>query len=72
MKVGLLAVDTTPQLPCELTVGKFISSYWEQDDIDFSEIDYWAAWDSHGNVHKLREASRLRQWKSVRQQKRMA
>ena len=68
--LGLVAVDTTPQLPCELTEGKFVSSYWEQGDIDFSKIDYWAAWDSRGNVHKLREASRFKHWKSVRQQKR--
>jgi hypothetical protein len=68
--LGLVAVNTTPQLPCELTEGKFVSSYWEQDDIDFSEIDYWATWDSHGNIHKCQEASRFRHWKSVRQQKR--
>lgn len=68
--LGLVAIDTTPQLPCELTEGKFVTSNWPQDGIDFSTIDYWAAWDSHGNVHKLREASRWKHWKSVRQQRR--
>ncbi len=61
---GFVAVDTTPALPCEITEGKFINSYWDQADIDFSKIDYWAAWDSAGRVHMVREASRFRHWKS--------
>jgi hypothetical protein len=66
---GLVAVQTVPLLPCELTEGKFVNSHWNQSDLDFSKIDYWAAWDSRGKVHKLREASRFEHWKSVRQQK---
>jgi hypothetical protein len=67
---NLVAVDSTPQLPCELTEGKYVVSKWDQADLDFSTIDYWAAWDSRGEVHKLREASRFKHWKSLRQQKR--
>ena len=67
---SLAAVDTQPQLPKEITEGQYITSNWPQDEIDFSTIDYWAAWDSHGRVHKLREASRFEHWKSIHQQKR--
>jgi hypothetical protein len=62
---GLVAAETQPPLPCELTEGRYVTSLWPQEDIDFSTIDYWAAWDSHGRVHKLREASRFKHWKSV-------
>jgi hypothetical protein len=60
----LVAIDTNPTLPCELSEGKYVTSLWPQSDLDFSRIDYWAAWDSKGNIHKLREASLLKHWKS--------
>ena len=28
--------------------GQYIVSFWPQVDLDFSTIDYWAAWDSSG------------------------
>jgi hypothetical protein len=64
-----VAIDSRPPLPCEITEGKYITSIWDQDDIDFSTIDYWAAWDSRRKVHKLREASLFKHWKSVVRQK---
>ena len=67
----LAGIDSQPQLPCEIREGQFISSYWEQAGLDFSKIDYWAAWDSHDKVHKLPEASKFKHWKSVFQQRRM-
>lgn len=67
---NFVAVDSQPQMPSEITEGKYIESYWDQADLDFSTIDYWAAWDSHGRIYKRQEASRFRHWKSVRQQKR--
>ena len=69
---GLVAVETNPALPCELTEGRYVTSLWPQADIDFSAIDYWAAWDSQGRVHRLQEASRVRHWKSIFQRKRSA
>ncbi len=62
---GLVAVETQPPLPCEITEGRYITSLWPQADIDFSTIDYWAAWDSSGRVYRLREASRLKHWRST-------
>ena len=58
-------LDSQPQLPCEITEGKYITSYWDQADLDFSTIDYWAAWDSHGRVYKLQQASWFKHWKSA-------
>jgi hypothetical protein len=67
--LSLVAVDTQPQLPCEITEGKYITSIWPQAELDFSTIDYWAAWDSHGKKYKVQEASLLSHCKSVRQLK---
>lgn len=67
---NFVAVDSRPPLPCEITEGKFIRSIWDQEGIDFSSIDYWAAWDSRDKVHKLRESSLLKHWMSVLRQKR--
>jgi hypothetical protein len=67
---NLVALDTNPRTPCELTEGKYVTSFWEQSDLDFSHIDYWAAWDSRGKMHKVKEASWVKHWKSVVQQKR--
>lgn len=61
---SIAAIDSQPQLPCEITEGKYIMSIWDQADVDFSTIDYWAAWDSHRRVHRLQEASWLKHWKS--------
>jgi hypothetical protein len=64
-----VATDNRPPLPCEITEGQFVTSIWDQKDIDFSTIDYWAGWDSRDKIHKLREASLLKHWKSGWQQK---
>src|SRR5713101_615251 len=63
-------LDSQPQLPCEITEGKYITSYWDQADLDLSTIDYWAAWDSHGRVYKLQQASWFKHWKSAIQLRR--
>lgn len=63
---NLAGVDSQPQLPCELTEGKYITSYWNQDDLDFSTIDYWTARDSRGKEYRLYEASHWQHWKSLR------
>lgn len=67
---GLVAAETNPRLPCEITEGRYITSLWPQADMDFSAIDYWAAWDSNGRVYRLPEASRLKHWRSIFQMKR--
>jgi hypothetical protein len=69
-KKAFVAVDTTPQLPCEITGGKFITTVLDEADIDFSAIDYWFVYDSHGRTHKLQEASWIKHWKSMIQRKR--
>lgn len=66
----LAGIESQPQLPCELKEGQFVSSYWPQDELDFSIIDYWAVWDSTDHAYMLREASRFKHWKSVFQQRR--
>ena len=66
---NLLARDTRPQVPYELTEGRFIVSFWDQTFLDFSRIDRWEVWDSHDHLHQVPEASRFKHWKSVFQRK---
>jgi len=67
---SFVAVDSQPQLPCEITEGKYIASFWDQADLDFSTIDYWAAWDSHDRMYKVQEASWFKHLRSIIQLKR--
>jgi hypothetical protein len=68
--LNFVVPDSQPRLPCEITEGKFVKGIINQAGLDFSTIDYWGAWDSHGRVHKLREASWAKHWKSRFQRKR--
>ncbi len=65
----LVAVETSPVLPAEITERKYIENLWPQEEFDFCTIDDWVAWDSHGREHKLREATWYKHWKSTRQRK---
>jgi hypothetical protein len=66
---NLVFPDTRPALPCELTEGKYVTVVVDQEGVDFSTIDYWAAWDSHDRLHQKREASWFSHVKSRLQQK---
>lgn len=66
---NFVVIDSRPPLPCEITEGKYITSIWDQKDIPFETIDYWAAWDSQGRIHRVQEASRFKHWKSAIQRK---
>ncbi len=66
---NLVVVDSRPQMPCEISEGKYVTSIWDQAGIPFSTIDYWAVWDSYGKDHRLQEASWFKHWKSVVQRK---
>ena len=67
--LSLAMMDTIPQLPREITEGKFIKGYLPQNDLNFSAIDYWESRDSHERIYKVREASLLKHWKSIVQWK---
>lgn len=66
----LLSPNAQPPLPCDITEGKYIDSFLDQNDINFATIDYWYALDSYGREYKTREASLLKHWKSKRQRQR--
>jgi hypothetical protein len=65
-----ITVDNRPQLPNEITEGKYITTIVDETNIDFSTIDCWAAWDSHGRMFRLQQASWLQHWKSEFQRRR--
>ena len=68
--LNFVAMDSLPQLPSQITEGQYITSMIDQAGLDFMFIDYWAAWDSHGGIHKKRAASLFKHWKSEFQLKR--
>ena len=45
-------------------------SIWDQQGVDFSTIDYWAVWDSHDRIYKIREASWFKHMKSTFERRR--
>ena len=61
--------DTRPALPCEITEGKYVTVVVDREGIDFATIDYWAAWDSHDRLYKVREASWFKHLRSRFRQK---
>jgi hypothetical protein len=45
--------DCQPQLPHELTEGKSLIAIMRPNDIEFSTIEFWDAWDAVGKSHRL-------------------
>lgn len=69
-RTALVVTDMRPRLPCELTEGKYVTALIGQDDrLDLANIEFWAAWDSAGRIHKLNAASWYKRWKSRRGRK---
>ena len=54
--------DVHPSLPYEITEGKEVTAFVNQEDIDFDSIAYWCAWDSTGRHFRLNVAPRYKQW----------
>jgi hypothetical protein len=57
--------DTRPSLPCEITEGKMVSAFTEQEGIDFDAIAYWYAWISTGRKCRLNVAPWYKRWLST-------
>lgn len=45
--------DVHPPLPCEITEGRYVGAYVNQEGLDFAAIAYWYAWDSTGRHFRL-------------------
>src|SRR6266571_2705569 len=57
--------DIRPPLPCEITEGKDVSAFVNQEGVDFEHIAYWYAWDSTGRHFKLNVAPWHKRWISA-------
>lgn len=57
--------DVIPQLPRELTEGKYIQAFVKQDGFDLSNISTWEAYTSIGKTFKLPEAPWYKRWPST-------
>ncbi|MGA2877048.1 MAG: hypothetical protein ABSE82_16145 [Nitrososphaerales archaeon] len=64
-----LCTDTQPDLAHEIKEGESIMTYLPKSAVDVETIDFWQAMDSTGRVYKLRQASRLKHWRSELQRK---
>ena len=61
--------DVRPQLPREITEGREVSAFLNQDRIDFGSIAYRYAWDSTGRHFQLNVAPWYKRWLSQRRRK---
>jgi hypothetical protein len=48
--------DIRPAPPCEITEGKAVSAFVNQEGVDFDSISHWYAWDNAGKVYRLNVA----------------
>jgi hypothetical protein len=55
--------DNTPDLPCELTEGKYVMTLVD-GSVDTSEIEYWYAVTATNKYFKLRVAPWYKRWRS--------
>jgi len=57
--------DVRPPLPCEITEGKTVSAYVNQENLDFESISCWFAWDSAGKHYRSNVAPWYKRWVSA-------
>jgi hypothetical protein len=48
--------DVRPPTPCEITEGKYVAAFVNQENVEFDAIDCWYAWDSAGREYRLKIA----------------
>jgi hypothetical protein len=56
--------DNTPDLPCELTEGKYLMTLVDES-VDTAEIEYWYAVTAANKYFKLRVAPWYKRWRSA-------
>jgi hypothetical protein len=56
--------DVRPPLPFEITEGKEVSAFVNQEKVDFGSISHWYAWDSAGRHYRLTVAPWYKRWLS--------
>jgi hypothetical protein len=71
---GAIFNDNTPRLPCELTEGKYVQTFFDQSKLNFDEVRYFVAYDAVGREFRTHFASRHRRvyWWFRRRLKRKA
>ena len=57
---GAVFGDMVPRIPCELTEGKYVTSFVNQNDLRFDEVRYFVAYDAVGRKYSSNFASRHR------------
>jgi hypothetical protein len=61
--------DVRPSLPYEITEGKEVSAFLNQDNVHFDLIAYWYAWNTTGRQFRLNVAPWSKRWVSQWQRK---
>jgi hypothetical protein len=63
--------DIIPQLPCELTEGKYVQTLLPQKGFDFENISSWEAYSTTGKIFRLNQAPWYKRWPSDFKRRRM-
>jgi hypothetical protein len=56
--------DVRPATPCEITEGKYVAAFVNQENVKFDDVDCWYAWDSAGREYRLKVAPWYKRWLS--------
>lgn len=56
--------DVRPATPYEITEGKYIAAFVNQETVEFGTVDCWYAWDSTGREYRLNVAPWYKRWLS--------
>jgi hypothetical protein len=54
--------DVRPTLPYEITEGREVSAFLNENKADLSSVAYWYAWDGMGREYRLNVASPYKRW----------
>jgi len=57
--------DVRPPVPYEITEGREVAAYVNQENVDFQSLSHWYAWDSTGRHYRLNVAAWHRRWVSA-------
>jgi hypothetical protein len=60
-----MLTDVRPTLPYEITEGRTVSAYVNQENLDFDSISCWDNWDSTGRHYRYNVAPWYKRWVST-------
>jgi len=67
---AFIVFDATPRIPCELTEGKQLIAMFDQNEVDFTQMEAYEVYTATGTTFRLNVAPLYRRWWSRWKRKR--